>query len=65
MELKDYRKKHRYSLRALAEEIGCTGQMLSIIETGKGYPSRVLALKIQAFTQGEVKAIDLLGIGKS
>jgi len=63
MELKLWMLKNRWSVRAMAKEIGCNESTLSTVCTGVRIPARLLATAIVNFTNGEVTLSDL-GIEK-
>jgi len=61
--IKNYRTKHNLSVIKFSHLIGTSRQ--HVYELERGYKASVkLAIKIEKVTNGEVTAIDLLGINK-
>jgi DNA-binding XRE family transcriptional regulator len=60
MKLKKYRTMHKLSVADVADSLGVSRQHIYEIERGSAFPSRSLALKIEAYTKGYVTAMDLL-----
>ena len=54
--------KNRCTITRAAEELGVTRIHLSNIAHGNYPPGRQLAIRIEEWTGGEVKASDLLGL---
>lgn len=54
--LRQYRKKNKIEAVDAAKELEITKPYLSMIETGKARPGLEVALRIQEFTGGTVRA---------
>ncbi len=62
MELRTWRTHNKLTLQVLADALGTTKGYVSEIERGIRHPSPDLAKRIEAFTNGEVTAAELLGL---
>jgi len=62
MDLKTYRTKNGIKMPDMAKALKKTPQHLYEIERGIAFPSRKLAQEIESQTEGNVTAIELLGI---
>ena len=60
MKLKDYLTQNDISHARFAEIVGCSQSHISLICSRKRYPSRLVALKIEQATEGDVTAMELL-----
>ena len=58
--LKIYSLEKKIPMRKIAKDLGVSVTHIQNIITKKGNPSPKLAKKIEEYTRGEVKAIDLL-----
>ena len=58
--LKKYSLEVKISIRKIAKDIDISSAQLYYITNYKGIPSPKLAKKIEEYTKGEVRAIDLL-----
>ena len=65
MNLRTWRKHSSTTLGSLAGEVASSKGYLSDIERGKRRPSPELAKRIEAATNGEVTAAELLGLAAS
>ena len=54
------KKKTGISIKDMAEQIGCSRCHLNLIVNGKSSPGFPLAIKIEKYTNGEVKCMDLI-----
>jgi len=59
MKLKQWMKENRWTVRAMAKEIGCHESTLSSVRSGKREPALLLSTAIANFTKGEVGLEDL------
>lgn len=60
MQLKKYRENKKLSVIAMADLLRVSRQHIYDIESGKAFPSRGLACRIQEVTGGAVEARELL-----
>ncbi len=59
MKLSDYMERNGISDARGARELGCSSVSLNLIRRGKRQVAAVLALEIEEWTHGDVKAEDL------
>jgi len=60
--IKKYLKLIHKSITAAADELGVTRPYLTDIVNGKRIPGRKLAVKIERWSDGHIKASDLLSV---
>ncbi len=65
MQIRKWRDKHKVTLVQLAELSGLSHSTLSLIERGKRSCGRTAAQRIEAATNGEVTAVELLGLNSN
>lgn len=59
MTIKQWRRKHKLSLRLIAADLGCSPSMVAYIEKGTRAPSMEMARKIIKLSKGEIQHVDL------
>jgi len=57
--LRDWMKRNRWTITAIAAELGLESTYMGRIVSRKAQPSLTVAARIERFTGGEVKAADL------
>lgn len=62
MDIKTFRINNHLSVIKMAELVGVSRQHIYDLEKQRAYPSRKLAAKIQAITNNDIKASEILGI---
>jgi len=62
VKLREWRKSQGLSLQQVAEVLATNKSYLSLIETGKSFPGRDFAKRIELLTKGAVSAAELLDL---
>ncbi len=60
--LERWRKQRGFSCQQAADKFGCSGEHVRLMCNGERYPSRKLARKIVAETDGDLSMADLIPI---